>query len=87
MDRGRTLLGEGYVGPGPNDALSPWRIGDMKRRRPVKKLLLSSETLLCLNQIRFVQGGGLAGTLTFEGTCENSLCPDCTALCTGVDTQ
>jgi hypothetical protein len=30
---------------------------------------------------------GLAGTLTFEGTCENSLCPVCTALCTGVDTQ
>ncbi|HEX6899654.1 MAG TPA: hypothetical protein VF789_08075 [Thermoanaerobaculia bacterium] len=61
----------------------------MKKQRPAKKLRLSSETLLCLNQIRCVQGGGLAGTLTFEGTCENSLCPDCTALCTGVgvDTQ
>jgi len=53
----------------------------MKRQRPAKKLQLSSETLLRLNQIPLVQGGG---TLTFEGTCENSLCPDCTALCTGV---
>lgn len=59
----------------------------MKKQRPVKKLQLSSETLLCLNQIPLVQGGGLAGTLTLEGTCENSLCPVCTALCTGGDTQ
>ena len=60
----------------------------MKRQRPVKKLQLSSETLLRLNQFPLVQGGGLAGTLTFEGTCENSLCPVCTALCpTGLDTQ
>lgn len=54
----------------------------MKRQRPVKKLQLSSETLLRLNQLPLVQGRGLfAGTLTFEGTCENSLCPVCTALC------
>lgn len=59
----------------------------MKRQRPVKRLQLSSETLLRLNQIPLVQGGGLAGTLTFEGTCENSLCPHCTALCTGVDAR
>jgi succinate dehydrogenase/fumarate reductase-like Fe-S protein len=50
----------------------------MKRKHPVKKLQLSSETLLQLNQVQLVQGG----TLTFEGTCENSLCPACTALCT-----
>ncbi len=55
----------------------------MKRQRPVKKLQLSSETLLHLNQLPLVQGGGLGGTLTFEGTCENSLCPVCTALCIG----
>ena len=55
----------------------------MKRKRPVKKLLLSSETLLRLDQFPLVQGGELAGTLTLEGTCENSLCPVCTALCTG----
>jgi hypothetical protein len=54
----------------------------MKRQRPVKRLQLSSETLLRLNQLPLVQGGGLAGTLTYEGTCENSLCPVCTALCT-----
>jgi hypothetical protein len=54
----------------------------MKRQRPVKKLHLSSETLLRLDQLPLVQGG-VAGTLTFEGTCENSLCPECTALCTG----
>jgi hypothetical protein len=59
----------------------------MKKQRPVKKLRISSETLLHLNQIPLVRGGGLAGTLTFEGTCENSLCPDCTALCTGAGTQ
>lgn len=60
----------------------------MKKQRPVKKLQLSSETLLRLNQIQPVHGGGFAGTLTYEGTCENSLCPYCTALCTtGVDTQ
>jgi hypothetical protein len=58
----------------------------MKRQRPVKKLQLSSETLLHLSQIPLVQGG-LAGTLTFEGTCENSLCPACTDLCTGGGTQ
>lgn len=88
MDGGRTLLGGGHAGPCPNDAaVSLWRIGDMKRQRPVKKLQLSSETLLRLDQIPLVQGGGLAGTLTFEGTCENSLCPVCTALCTGVGTQ
>ena len=54
----------------------------MKRQRPVKKLQLSSETLLCLNQILLVRGGG---TLTYEGTCENSLCPVCTELCTTVE--
>jgi hypothetical protein len=54
----------------------------MKRQRRSKKLQLSSETLLRLDQIPLVHGG-VAGTLTFEGTCENSLCPDCTALCTG----
>jgi hypothetical protein len=59
----------------------------MKRQRPAKKLQLSSETLLRLTQSPLVQGGGLAGTLTFEGTCENSLCPACTALCPGGDTQ
>lgn len=57
----------------------------MKRERPVKKLQLCSETLLRLNQNPLVQGGRLAGTLTFEGTCENSLCPVCTALCIGVE--
>lgn len=41
------------------------------------------EILLRLNQVPLVQGGGLAGTLTFE----NSLCPVCTDLCTGVDTR
>jgi hypothetical protein len=51
----------------------------MKRKRLAKKLQLSSETLLHLNQVQLVQGG----TLTFEGTCENSLCPVCTGLCTG----
>ena len=40
----------------------------MKRQRPVKKLQLSSETLLRLDQFPLVQGGVLAGTLTFEGT-------------------
>ncbi len=75
------------MGPHPNDAaFSLWRIGDVKKQRPVKKLQLSSETLLRLNQLPLVQGGGFAGTLTFEGTCENSLCPVCTELCTG-DTQ
>jgi hypothetical protein len=59
----------------------------MKRQRPAKKLELSSETLLRLAQIPLGQGGELAGTLTFEGTCENSLCPVCTALCTGGGTQ
>jgi len=59
----------------------------MKKQRPVKKLLLSSETLFRLNQIPLVQGGRLAGTLTFEGTCENSLCPHCTALCTSVEAR
>jgi hypothetical protein len=54
----------------------------MKRQRHSKKLQLSSETLLRLDQTPLVQGG-VAGTLTNEGTCENSLCPDCTALCTG----
>ena len=56
----------------------------MKRQRSFKKLQLSSETLLRLDQFPLVQGGVLAGTLTFEGTCENSLCPVCTALCTTV---
>lgn len=51
----------------------------MKRKRSARKLQLSSETLLHLNQVQLVQGG----TLTFEGTCENSLCPVCTALCAG----
>jgi hypothetical protein len=79
---------EGHVGLCPPDAtFSLWRIGDMKRQRPVRKLQLSSETLLYLDQIPIVQGGGLAGTLTYEGTCENSLCPDCTALCTGGDAR
>ncbi len=56
----------------------------MRKKRPAKKLLLSSETLLRLNEIPLVRGGALMGaTLTFEGTCENSLCPVCTALCTG----
>lgn len=59
----------------------------MKRQRPVKKLRLSSETLLRLDQILLVQGGVLAGTLTFEGTCENSLCPVCTELCISGETQ
>lgn len=51
----------------------------MKKKRSVKKLQLSSETLLHLQpgQVRGVVGG----TLTFEGTCENSLCPVCTSLC------
>ncbi len=57
----------------------------MKKQRTVKKLQLSSETLLRLNQIPLVQGGQGRGTLTFEGTCENSLCPVCTALCTGTE--
>lgn len=47
----------------------------MKRQRSAKKLQLSSETLLRLDQFPLVQGGALAGTLTFEGTCENSLAP------------
>ena len=51
----------------------------MKRKGPLKRFQLSSETLLHLNQIQLVKGG----TLTFEGTCENSLCEYCTALCTG----
>jgi hypothetical protein len=55
------------------------RNGEMKRKRSARKLQLSSETLLHLNQVQLVQGG----TLTFEGTCENSLCPVCTSLCTG----
>ena len=59
----------------------------MKKKRPGKKLQLSSETLLRLNEIPLVRGGGVAGTLTYEGTCENSLCPDCTALCTGGDAR
>jgi len=57
----------------------------MKKQQPVKKLRLSSETLRRLNQIPLVQGGALAGTLTLEGTCENSLCPVCTSLCTGTE--
>ena len=56
----------------------------MKRKLPVKKLQLSSETLLRLSQLQLAQGRAvtLAGTLTYEGTCENSLCPVCTSLCT-----
>jgi hypothetical protein len=51
----------------------------MKKQRPAKKLQLSSETLLRLDQYPLVQGGA-ASTLTYEGTCANSLCPACTSL-------
>jgi hypothetical protein len=53
----------------------------VKKKRPLKKLRLSSETLLQLDPGQ-TQGAVRGGTLTFEGTCENSLCPACTALCT-----
>jgi len=59
----------------------------MKKQRPVKKLHLSSETLLRLDQYPRVQGGVFAATLTFEGTCENSLCPVCTSLCTDAEAR
>jgi hypothetical protein len=65
--------------------LSSFGGGKVKRKRPVKKLQLSSETLLHLDHVRAQGVGG--GTLTFEGTCENSLCPACTALCTGGELQ
>ena len=59
----------------------------MKKQRPAKKLQLSSETLLRLDQYPLAQGGVFAATLTYEGTCANSLCPNCTALCTEVEAQ
>lgn len=52
----------------------------MKKKRLPKKLKLSSETLLSLDPGE--ARGARGGTLTFEGTCANSLCPVCTALCT-----
>ena len=58
----------------------------MKKKRPVKKLRLSSETLLQLD-LGQIRGAVRGGTLTFEGTCENSLCPVCTELCTGGELQ
>jgi hypothetical protein len=57
----------------------------MKKKRPIRKLQLSSETLLQLDPV--LGQGARAGTLTYEGTCENSLCPECTALCTGASPQ
>ncbi|HZF10485.1 MAG TPA: hypothetical protein VFE33_16980 [Thermoanaerobaculia bacterium] len=47
----------------------------MQKRRP-KKLSLSRETLILLTPDDLGRAAGaLSGTLTYEGSCENSYCP------------
>jgi hypothetical protein len=46
----------------------------MQKRRP-KKLILNRETLILLTPDDLGRAGGALGTLTYEGSCENSFCP------------